>query len=191
MILSWRLRANLPTGSKLFRVCWATGQTWKSRRFLTKMGIKLSHGKLWAELSKALQLIYQQSVVGLMWGKMSASKGDDFADRAAEALVKKWTPKNVPFLMQVISARFQKHASRKEMDECVEKRAKSNSIGLWESANKIIPVPYFPSAWLVMCHQQNHLSQSSERDFKGTRLLPWLPSRWHYPKWIREALSCQ
>lgn len=104
--------------------------------------------------------------------------------------LKRGPPQNVPFLMQVISARFQKHASQKEMDKCVEKRAKSNPIGLWESANKIIPVPYFPSAWLVMCHQQNHLSQSSERDFKGTRLLPWLPSRWHYPKWIREALCC-
>lgn len=106
------------------------------------------------------------------------SKGDGFADRAAEAPVKMQQTPNleIPLIIQVTSVHFQKYASQEEMDKWVEKRAKRNSTELWESANKITPMPHRPSARLVTYHQQSHKSQASGRDLKCTGLFPCPPA---------------
>lgn len=40
------------------------------------------------------------------------------------------------------------------------KGTKRNLTGLWILPNKIIPVPQFPTACSVLCHQQNQLNKT-------------------------------
>lgn len=75
----------------------------------------------------------------------TVSRGSCFADAVTEAPAESWT---FPLVIQEITAvHFQKYASGKEMDECVEKGANIKVTELWLSANKTTAGPHLPSAW--------------------------------------------